>query len=79
MTLQSLRGDTFYLVEVLAFVLKHLKDRLQGRLEAQEIDTHIEELHWAITVPAIWTPEGKQLMREAACLVSAVAIIIVYK
>ena len=70
MAVTSLTGKQFYLVEVIAFILKKLKSLLMNRIESLILTTIIpEDIHWAITVPAIWRPEGKQLMREAACLV----------
>ena len=68
--MESLCGEKFYLVEVVAFVLKHLKEVLIQRLTAQlGYDVHPADIQWAITVPTIWTYKEKQLMREAACLV----------
>ena len=73
MPVQSLRGEKFYLVEVIAFILKQLKDSFLDRLHTLQLKDSRppspEDIHWVITVPAIWKPEGKQLMREAAYLV----------
>ena len=57
-------------MEVVAFVLKHLKVVLIQRLTAQlGYAVNPADIQWAITVPAIWTHKEKQLMREAAYLV----------
>ena len=68
MTISAKNGVEYYLVDVIAQILKYLKNELienlpqnQGRgrrLEATDFD-------WVITVPAIWRSRGKQMMREA--------------
>ena len=66
----SFTGESYYLVEVIAFILKHLKDLLIERLSALAV-TPLEttDFDWVITVPAIWDARGKGMMREAAYLV----------
>lgn len=67
----ALNGKQFYLVDVVAHILHHLKWRLltevrdfgYKKLKASEID-------WVITVPAIWKSKGKKMMREAGYMVS---------
>ena len=63
------------MVEVIAFVLKHLREELDRFLHSKEYDITASDMHWAITVPAIWKPAAKQMMREAAYLVCIIAII----
>jgi hypothetical protein len=46
--------------------LKYLKDHLIKTLEKDSIDIRPQDIHWVITVPAIWTDSAKQFMREAA-------------
>ena len=62
-------------MEVIAFALSYLKNELKKSLDVQAagvpgVCVNLEDFHWVITVPAIWTPQAKQMMREAACLVS---------
>ena len=58
------------MVEVIAFVLKHIKSKLADELnKLTESTLKTSEMHWVITVPAIWTPDSKQMMREAAYMV----------
>ena len=72
--MKSLSGEQYYLVEVIAYVLKHLKQRLWDRLKrAPQLTT--ADIHWVITVPAIWKQDGKQMMREAAYKVTGYIII----
>ena len=69
MRLESFAGDRYYLVEVIAFVLCHLKDQLMIQLSGTKKSFSPKDFDWVITVPAIWKARGKQMMREAAYLV----------
>ena len=70
LTIPALNGKEFFLVEVIAHILHHLKDRLltevrdfgYKKLKASDID-------WVITVPAIWESSGKKMMLEAGYMV----------
>ena len=69
----SLQQKEFYIVEVIALILKYIKDRLlnleevcmglTGALEASDFS-------WVVTVPAMWKACGKDMMRQAAYLVT---------
>ena len=63
-------GKEYYLVEVIAIILKHLKFQLVERLKMTAKALKSFDFDWIITVPAIWNAGGKQMMREAAYLVS---------
>ena len=66
----SFSGEKFYLVEVIAFILKYLKDQLIDHLSRSAKPLKTTDFDWVITVPAIWDARGKRMMREAAYLVS---------
>ena len=66
MIVKSSDGREFYLVEVIAFVLKHLKHCLEKHLSRKQPSLKSADFDWVITVPAIWRARGKQMMREAA-------------
>ncbi|XP_019858090.1 PREDICTED: heat shock 70 kDa protein 12A-like [Amphimedon queenslandica] len=60
----SFTGGSYYLIEVIAFTLKHLMeklltDHLKGVYKSTDFD-------WVITVPAIWKARARRMMREAA-------------
>ena len=55
----------YYLVEVIAHILKYLKDELIRVLQASGLPVTATYFDWVITVPAIWRAKGKQMMREA--------------
>ena len=69
MPVESFSGERYYLVEVIAFVLRYLKDQLMGQVALTGIKFYPTDFEWVITVPAIWRARGKQMMREAASLV----------
>ena len=53
-------------MDVVAFILKYLKDQLYKALGKSDLDTSRVQFDWVVTVPAIWDIRGKQMMREAA-------------
>ena len=59
-------NDQYYLVDVVAFILKYLKDQLYEALGRANLDMSQVQFDWVVTVPAIWDVRGKQMMREAA-------------
>ena len=76
---KSFSGRTFYLVEVIAFILKHLKDLLIDHLSRTIKPLKTTDFDWVITVPAIWDARGKRMMREAAYLVRMLPIVLQFK
>lgn len=58
--------EEYYLVDVVAFILKYLRDKLYDCLGVSGIDMSKVQFDWVVTVPAIWDACGKQMMREAA-------------
>ena len=61
--------EQYYLVDIIAFILKYLKDQLFEALGKDIPDKN--QFEWVVTVPAIWDIRGKQMMREAAYKVSS--------
>ena len=59
-------SEQYYLVDVVAFILKCLKDQLYETLGKSDLDMSRIQFDWVVTVPAIWDARGKQMMREAA-------------
>ena len=59
----------WYLIEVIAFIIKYLKDELFKHLSMAGNSMSASDFDWVITVPAIWQARGKQMMREAGYLV----------
>lgn len=65
----SYTGEHFYLIEVIAFILKHLAKKLENSLDRGSVKLKKNDFEWVITVPAIWDVQSKRMMREAAFLV----------
>ena len=65
MTIKAKNGTEYYLVDVIAHILKYLKIELIKHLKRSGHPLEATDLDWVITVPAIWKARGKQMMREA--------------
>ena len=65
MKVKAKNNKEYFLVEVIAHILKYLKDELIRALKASGINLKATDFDWVITVPAIWRARGKQMMREA--------------
>ena len=65
MKIKARNGREYYLVEVIAHILKFLKDELIKKMKRADWDLNATDFDWVITVPAIWRARGKQMMREA--------------
>uniref|UniRef100_A0A1X7UKK8 Uncharacterized protein n=1 Tax=Amphimedon queenslandica TaxID=400682 RepID=A0A1X7UKK8_AMPQE len=63
----SFTGGSYYLIEVIAFILTHLKEKLLTHLRGVYKSTDFD---WVITVPAIWKARARRMMREAAYMVT---------
>ena len=53
-------------LDVFAASIRYLKDELLRRVTIAVKDFRPTDVHWVITVPAIWEDSAKQFMREAA-------------
>ena len=54
-----MNDNQFYLVDVIAHVLHHLKDRLLAVLK--DLNLKATDFNWVITVPAFWKSGGKEM------------------
>ena len=50
--------------------IRYLKDHAMATIDRQGQSLDEMDIHWVITVPAIWSDAAKQFMREAAMDVS---------
>ena len=69
MPINDFHGNSYYLMEVIAIMLKYLKDQLIDHLSRTVKPLKASQFEWVITVPAIWRSRGRHMMREAAYLV----------
>ena len=73
--MKAVDGREFYAVEVISVILKYIKDKFLSQLSrADGKAKKASDFQWVITVPAIWKPKGKQVMREAAYLVRVILV-----
>ena len=72
MKIKAKNGKEYYLVEVIAYILKYLKEELIKKLKGADLILEATDFDWVITVPAIWRNRGKQMMREAGYKVCAI-------
>ena len=62
--LEDANGHTMNAMKVFSESIKYLKDHFVGKTESFKlVET---DIHWVLTVPAIWKDNAKQFMREAA-------------
>ncbi|XP_045157694.2 heat shock 70 kDa protein 12A-like [Mercenaria mercenaria] len=66
-TLEDEMGKSLRALDVFAIIIEYLiKDMLQDVNKRLAGIIQESEIHWVLTVPAIWTDGAKQFMREAA-------------
>ncbi|XP_053391614.1 heat shock 70 kDa protein 12B-like [Mercenaria mercenaria] len=53
-------------IDVFSAAIKYLKDHLLKRLKDRVGELRATDIHWVLTVPAIWHDGAKQFMKEAA-------------
>ena len=66
----AMNDNQFYLVDVIAHILHHLKDRLLTVLK--DLNLRATDFDWVITVPAFWKSGGRKMMHEAGYMVNCV-------
>ena len=66
MTIKEKNGKEYYLVDVIAQILKYLKvELIEKHLQRSGHCLEATDFDWVVTVPAFWKARGKQMMREA--------------
>lgn len=76
MKIRASNDKEYYLVDVIAQILKYLKNELiENHLKRGGFPIETTEFDWVITVPAIWRARGKQMMREAGYKVSWLSVL----
>jgi molecular chaperone DnaK (HSP70) len=64
--LEDANGHTMNAMKVFSESIKYLKDHFVETIESRITDLVETDIHWVLTVPAIWKDNAKQCMREAA-------------
>ncbi|XP_045210214.2 heat shock 70 kDa protein 12A-like [Mercenaria mercenaria] len=67
-TIDDATGKALQAKTVFSLSIRYLKDDLMDMSKRQLLDQHLMEtdIHWVLTVPAIWNDVAKQFMRDAA-------------
>ena len=60
------KGRQLNALTVFSMSIKFLKDHLVHTLSNRASGVTQDDVHWVLTVPAIWNDNAKQFMREAA-------------
>ncbi|KAL4230294.1 hypothetical protein ACF0H5_010678 [Mactra antiquata] len=60
------KGNTMPAIEVFAAGIGYLKDKVIESISKRQTEITPNDIHWVLTVPAIWDDSAKQFMREAA-------------
>ena len=73
MMLKDINGREMKASDIFACCIEYIKNKVFVRVEEAVRGLTEEQIHWMITVPAIWNESARQFMREAAtkvCLFS---------
>ena len=66
MKIKAKNGKEYYLVDVIAQILKYLKiELIENHLKSGGYALEATDFDWVITVPVIWRARARQMMREA--------------
>lgn len=67
MKIEDETGKTMKALTVFTHAIRYLKDDLMSEVnKSMMIGMNDKDIHWVLTVPAIWEDASKQFMREAA-------------
>lgn len=64
--LRDEKGLEMPAMDVFTASIKYLKDHMIRVCKSADTGVNTDDIHWVITVPAIWSDSAKQFMREAA-------------
>ncbi|OWF37210.1 Heat shock 70 kDa protein 12B [Mizuhopecten yessoensis] len=67
-TLQDYTGKTMNAITVFSAIILHLRQETVRKMRERSVGAGIQDdkIHWVLTVPAIWSDQAKQFMRESA-------------
>ncbi|KAL5012280.1 hypothetical protein ScPMuIL_010831 [Solemya velum] len=65
-SLEDANGKQMPANTIFTMALKFLADHVMETLHSRSIDVRKKDVHWVLTVPAIWNEPAKQFMREVA-------------
>ncbi|XP_076071681.1 heat shock 70 kDa protein 12A-like [Mytilus galloprovincialis] len=66
MEIKEMGGKKMKAMLVFAFCIEYIKDKVMERLSQAINGIDEEDVHWVVTVPAIWNDQARQFMIEAS-------------
>ena len=66
MTIKDDQGQSMRALQVFSASIRFMKDTVWKRMKDAIMDLRETDIHWVLTVPAIWEDGAKQFMRIAA-------------
>ena len=82
MKLADMSGKEIQAIDVFAAAIKYMKDHFLDKVhngnDKEKLIT-VRDVHFIITVPAIWSDLSKQFMRQAAVQVSTLTLVMLNK
>lgn len=70
MVIQEVGGKTMKALLVFAFCIEYIKDLVLDRLKQAIHGQDDDDVHWVVTVPAIWNDQARQFMIAASAKVT---------
>jgi len=65
-TVEDVNGKKLPAELIFSMAIRYLKDHFMENVKRQATGLTLDDIHWVITIPAIWEDTAKQFMREAA-------------
>lgn len=69
MVIKEVEGKTMKAMLVFAYCIEYIKDQVLTRLKNAIHGLDGNDVHWVVTVPAIWNEQARQFMIEASAKV----------
>ena len=66
MLLKDITGKSMPAIDVFTLSIMAMKNHLMSYLVTRGTGVEMTDIRWVLTVPAIWTDNAKQFMRESA-------------
>lgn len=74
MKVSTIDGKQMSCLTVIAACIEHIKEKTLERIKDANEDFDENDIHWVLTVPAIWSEQARQFMIKAAAKVGNIHI-----
>ena len=65
-TIEDVNGVEMRAFDIFTVAIKYLKEQMLAKLQGSLMGSTIDDVHFVLTVPAIWEDQSKMFMRRAA-------------